>query len=87
MATGDIVQIKYNSPGSYQYPKFGHSVLVTHTPRIEVGAKAVYITSRTSSNSYHHDIDLYDAYPPAPNTNDGSGGHLYRLIKLDWDNE
>ena len=76
---GDIIQIKYNVTGGYNYPNFGHSTIVSN---IDSDTGEMMIAWRTSDYSYGFNEYLYEKYPPAPNTSSGSGNHIYRLIKI-----
>ena len=78
--TGDIIQIKYNTSGAYAYPDFGHSTIVHQID----SSNDITITWRTSNSSKGTNVKLASKYPPAPNTNDGSGNHIYRLIKTQY---
>ena len=72
---GDILQIKFNSPGSYAYPNFGHSTIISSID----SNNFIHISYRTSSSSYKSNVRLIDCFPPAPNTTNGSGKNLYRV--------
>lgn len=81
--SGDIIQIKYNTVNAYGYPDFGHSTLVH---RIS-DTSDIMITYRTSNDSKGTNVKLAEKYPPAPNTTSGSGGTIYRLIKIKYSGE
>ena len=78
----DIIQIKYNFTGGYNYPNYGHSVIITGEQSLQTFVKRPKITWRTTSTKFDINIYLDSRYPPAKNTTSGSGGHLYRMIAL-----
>ena len=81
---GDIIQIKFNSSSGYAYPNYGHNVMMTGESTYQGSLSHILITGRTRANQYKKNVKLNDAYPPAPNTNNGSGKNLYRGIKLSY---
>lgn len=86
--SGNIVQIKYNWLNGYGYPNYGHSILVTGFATQSSFPGGYYVTPlatwRTNASSWGVNRKVIDVYPPAPNTTNGSGGHLYRAIHLNY---
>lgn len=84
-APGCIVQIKYNYSGGYAFPNYGHCTLLTGFSGYAGSLDEYLVTYRTSSSSSSNgsNLKITEYKYPAPNTTSGSGGHLYRVIKLD----
>lgn len=79
---GDIIQIKSNRSSRNDYQ---HSTLVGGFSRgTHPYFTDIHITHRTGPNVYGRNDKLSEKYPPSPNSNAGSGGWLYRKIKLKY---
>ncbi|MBR4744702.1 MAG: amidase domain-containing protein [Oscillospiraceae bacterium] len=80
---GDVLQVKYNYSGGYGFPSFGHSLLIQ-----TIGLYGdIFVTWRSDSTHYGYNIKLATQYNPSSNLTEGSGGHLYRVLRIKYPDE